>query len=171
MRLLLLALSLSLGLWAQDTTVVMVRHAEKVSNEPDAALSEAGLRRAQALVAQLRTFKPTVLFASERRRTQQTLAPTAKSLGLQPLIRPSNAPEALAQEMLRDHRGKVILLAWHHGPHEPFVRALGVQGPLPIWTSSTYDRIWVISLPTQGPAHFEERIQRPSEPNSALSAR
>lgn len=145
---------------AQDTTVILVRHAEKASlTDPDTPLSEAGEGRAQALVPQLAAFRPTVLFASERRRTQQTLAPTAARLGLTPHLRSSDAPEALGAEILARHRGATVAVVWHHGPHEPLARALGVQGPLPEWTATTYDRLWVIRIPAQGPARLEERRQ------------
>jgi hypothetical protein len=147
---------------AQDTTVVVVRHAEKASlTDLDTPLSEAGERRAQALAAQLAAFHPTVLYASERRRTQQTLAPTARRLGLTPHLRSSDAPEALGAEILARHRGATVTVAWHHGPHEPLARALGVQGPLPPWTATTYDRLWVIRIPAQGPAILEDRPQAP----------
>jgi hypothetical protein len=155
-------LALVVGLLVQDTTVVMVRHAEKASaTDPDTPISEAGRKRAAALVPQLAALKPTVLYTSERIRTQQTLAPTATHLGLQPRIHSSDAPEALAAEILKDHRGRTVAVAWHHGPHEAFARALGVVGPLPVWTSSTFDRIWVIRVPPKGPARFEERLQNP----------
>lgn len=155
-------LALAVGLLVQDTTVVMVRHAEKASaTDPDTPISEAGRRRAAALVPQLAAFKPTVLYASERKRTQQTLAPTAAHLGLKPKLHSSDAPEALAAEILKAHRGATVAVAWHHGPHEPLARALGVEGPLPPWTASTFDRIWVIRIPAQGPARLEERLQEP----------
>lgn len=162
MRIWLLACALAAGLWAQDTTIVMVRHAEKQSaTDPDSLLSEAGHGRAAALVPQLAAFKPAVLYVSERQRTQQTLAPTARYLGLKPLIHSSEAPETLAAEILQHHRGQTVAIAWHHGPHEALVRALGVKGPLPVWTATTFDRIWVIRIPPEGPARFEERLQPP----------
>lgn len=164
MRTLLMSIlfTLGTGLIAQDTTIVMVRHAEKASaTDPDSLLSDVGQQRAVALVSQLAAFKPTVLYVSERRRTQQTMAPTAKYLGLQPRIHSSDAPETLAAEILKLHRGCTVAVAWHHGPHEAFAKALGVTIPLPAWTASTFDRIWLIRIPPKGPARFEERLQEP----------
>ena len=162
MRIAFFGLALTLGLFAQETTVVMVRHAEKASlSDPDSPLSEAGQRRALALVPQLTAFKPTVLYVSERHRTQQTMAPTAKALGLKPIIHSSEAPETLALEILQQHRGRTVAVAWHHGPHEAFARALGVETPLPVWTASTFDRIWLMVIPANGPARFAERLQAP----------
>ena len=109
MRNIIFCLALATGLLAQDTTVVMVRHAEKASaTDPDSLLSKAGHLRAAALVAQLAAFKPTVLYVSERQRTQQTMAPTAKHLRLQPRIHSSDAPQTLAKEILKLHPGRTV---------------------------------------------------------------
>lgn len=141
------------------TTVVVVRHAEKLSEtDPDTPLSEAGRFRAEALVPQLAAFRPDALVVSQRRRTAETLAPLAARLGLTPLVRENTKVPELARELLEAYRGRTVVVAWHHGPHEPLARALGVRGELPPWTSSTYDRIWIIRAGPGG-ASLEERIQ------------
>jgi broad specificity phosphatase PhoE len=142
------------------TTVVIVRHAEKASDtDPDSPLSEAGRARAEALVHQLVPFRPDVLVVSQRRRTAETFAPLAHALRLTPLVRDNEKVSELAAELLRDFKGRTVAIAWHHGPHEPLVRALGVQGDLPKWTARTYDRIWIVRIAASG-ARFEERTQQ-----------
>jgi phosphohistidine phosphatase SixA len=142
------------------TTVVIVRHAEKADDrDPDSPLSEAGHARARALVPQLAAFAPQALVVSQRRRTAETLAPLAAHLKLTPLVRDNGKVPELAAELLRDFRGKTVVVGWHHGPHEPLARALGVKGDLPVWTATTYDRIWVIRVEAGGEARFEERVQ------------
>jgi phosphohistidine phosphatase SixA len=162
--------ALALGLFAcrgpeqhgRVITLVLVRHAEKLSDtDPDSPLSEAGLARARALVPQLAAFRPDVLVVSQRQRTAQTLAPLAAKLGMAPLVRDNSKVAELAQEIRTAFQGKTVVLAWHHGPHEPLVRALGVQGPLPAWTATTYDRIWIVRIDARGRAGFEERRQAP----------
>lgn len=144
------------------TTIVLVRHAEKASDsDPDSPLSEAGRARARALIDQLAVFRPAALVVSQRRRTQETLAPLAERLQLAPLVRNNEQSAELAAELLKAFRGRTVVLAWHHGPHEPFARALGVKDELPVWTSKTYDRIWIIRVPEKGATVFEERVQAP----------
>ncbi len=141
------------------TTVVIIRHAEKADDrDPDSPLSEAGHARARALVPQLAAFAPQALVVSQRRRTAETLAPLAAHLKLTPLVRDNGKVAELAAELLSDFRGKTVVVGWHHGPHEPLARALGVKGDLPVWTATTYDRIWVIRVEAGG-ARFEERVQ------------
>src|SRR5207302_7571372 len=65
-----------------QSTVFIVRHAEKADDSKDAELSEAGRARAEALANMLRDSKIGVICTTEFKRTQQTAAPLAKALGL-----------------------------------------------------------------------------------------
>lgn len=155
----LLAFMLDLG--AQDTTVVLVRHAERQSLwDGDSPLSEAGRRRAQALVPELVAFHPGVLFVSDRQRTQQTLAPLAAILGLTPRVWSKDASGTLPAEILRNHRGRTVIVCWHHDLMKQVVRGFGVQGPVPYLGLDTYDQIWIVTIPLKGPARLEARRQR-----------
>jgi phosphohistidine phosphatase SixA len=154
----LIVLAAILG--AQDTTVVLFRHGERQSLfDSDSALSEAGLRRAQALVPLLAGFRPVAAYTSELRRTQETMAPTALQLGLTSLVRPKDGSAALAAEILRDQRGKTVLVCWHHDLMKQVVRGLGVKGPVPYWSIETYDRLWIVRVPITGEATLETRQQ------------
>ena len=160
LKAILLVLGASLSLWAQDTTVVLLRHAERVSlMDDDSPLSPAGQARAQALVPLLSEFHPTWLYASDHQRTQQTLAPTAAKLGLVPLLRPKADSAALAAEILREHRGQTVLVCWHHDLRKPLAKALGRKGPVPLWSLFTYDRLWILRINPKGEVSLEERIQ------------
>jgi phosphohistidine phosphatase SixA len=154
-----LALS-ALGLAAQDTTVVLLRHAERQSIfDGDSPLAEAGRRRAEALAPLLAGYRPAVLYASDLKRTQQTLAPTAARLGLSPVLRPKDGSAALAAEILRERRGQTVIVCWHHDLMKKLVRALGVKGPVSYWSLDTYDWIWIVTIPAQGEARLVEKKQ------------
>jgi 2,3-bisphosphoglycerate-dependent phosphoglycerate mutase len=153
-------LALAVGLGAQDTTVVVLRHAERQSLlDGDSLLSDAGHRRAQNLVPLLGAFHPSALFTSDLERTQQTLAPLAAKLGLKPFVRPKGDSEALAAEILREHRGQTVVVCWHHDLAKKFVRALGVKGPVPYLSIDSYDWLWIVQVPAKGEATLEERKQ------------
>ncbi|HEY3270062.1 MAG TPA: phosphoglycerate mutase family protein [Geothrix sp.] len=151
----------AVGLAAQDTTVVLFRHAERQSIfDGDSPLAEAGQHRAEALVPLLAGYHPAALYTSDLRRTQQTMAPTASKLGLVPFVRPKDGSEALAAEILRDQRGRTVLVCWHHDLMKKLVRALGVKGAVPYWSLDTYDRIWIVTIPAQGGARLVEQKQQ-----------
>jgi phosphohistidine phosphatase SixA len=148
------------GLAAQDTTVVLLRHAERQSIfDGDSPLAEAGRRRAEGLVPVLAGYHPAALYTSDLKRTQQTMAPTAIKLGLVPFVRPKAGSETLAAEILRDLRGRTVVVCWHHDLMKKVVRALGVKGPVPYWSLDTYDRIWIVTIPAQGEARLVVKVQ------------
>jgi len=153
-------LALAMGLGAQDTTVVLLRHAERQSLlDGNSLLSEAGLRRARTLVPLLEAFRPAALYASDLERTQQTLTPVAAKLGLKLLIRPRGGSEALAAEILREHRGQTVVVCWHHDLMARVARALGVKGPVPYLSFDSYDWLWIVRVPARGEVTLEERLQ------------
>ncbi len=154
----LLAFAMALG--AQDTTVVLLRHAERRSLfDGDSPLAEAGLSRAKALVPLLEAFRPDVLYTTDLKRTRETLAPLAAKLGRVPLVKTKEESEPLAAEILREHRGRTVLVCWHHDLMKKLVRALGVKGPVPYWSLDTYDWLWIVKVKASGEATLEPRLQ------------
>ncbi|GLH71872.1 hypothetical protein GETHLI_03740 [Geothrix limicola] len=150
----------ALGLGAQDTTVVLLRHAERQSLwDGDSPLAAAGRRRAQALVPLLTPFKPAALYASDLVRTQQTLAPLATALALKPQIRARDASGTLASEILREQRGHTVIVCWHHDLMKKLVRGLGVKGAVPYWPLDVYDWLWIVRVSAKGEATLETRRQ------------
>ncbi|MBK9796500.1 MAG: histidine phosphatase family protein [Holophagaceae bacterium] len=168
--LLFILLSPVFQLGARETTVVLLRHAERESLwDGDSPLSPAGQRRIQLLVPLLEAFRPTTLYTSDLARTQQTLAPLAARLGLKPLIRSKGDSATLPAEILRDHRGETLVVCWHHDLMKKLVRGLGVKGAVPYWSLDTYDWLWIVHVPDQGEASLEQRMQGLSAPAEARS--
>ena len=66
---------------AQDKTIVLVRHAEKdaAANTPngDDPLSESGRERVARLLKIVKKYKPHDIFATEYKRTRETVGPIA----------------------------------------------------------------------------------------------
>ena len=102
----LIALAASWTLLAADTTVVVLRHAEKGARSLHAQLSTTGHRRAAALAGSLAALRPAAVFASDYLRTQQTVGPLAHLLGLDLQIRARGAESDLGREILRRFPGQ-----------------------------------------------------------------
>jgi broad specificity phosphatase PhoE len=66
------------------TTVIVIRHAEKKiePDNPDPDLSPAGQARAQELVRMFSDAGINAIYATQYKRTQQTVKPLADKLGL-----------------------------------------------------------------------------------------
>jgi len=149
------------------TTVVLVRHAEKATDDPrDPSLSPAGQERAQALLSVLRNAGVTAIYATQYRRPQQTAAPLAQQLGLSIVERPATAANAstyardLAQEIISTHAGKTVLVAGHSNTVPEIVEALSGSSVQPI-SESEYDHLFLVVVPASGPARlFQVRYGR-----------
>ncbi|MGH9943153.1 MAG: phosphoglycerate mutase family protein, partial [Pyrinomonadaceae bacterium] len=97
-------------------TVLIVRHAEKASNEDDAPLSAAGVERAQALLRVAEDAGVGAIYSSQFRRNRDTVQPLAARLGLPitemqvSLNEPGDYSKRLAQDILNKHRGRTVLV-------------------------------------------------------------
>src|SRR5258706_2170501 len=82
------------------TTVILIRHAEKniEPNNPDPDLSPAGQARAQELVRMFGDTGINAIYATQYKRTQQSVKPLADRLGL-PItqVNSKNTVDLLAQ--------------------------------------------------------------------------
>jgi broad specificity phosphatase PhoE len=112
------------------TTVIVVRHAEKVDDSRDPALSEAGLRRAAALADALADAGVQAIYTTQFRRTRDTAAPLAALLQLEPVVIESagNAAEgatSLAGRVREREAGRTVLVVGHSNTVPLIIQALG----------------------------------------------
>ncbi len=120
-----LLLSAFLSTATAQSTIFIVRHAEKADATKDPDLSEAGRARAEALAKTLRDANITAIYATEFKRTQQTAAPLAKALGLTVTILPAKDNAALMAK-LRASTGNTLVVG--HGDTIPdLIKALHCQ--------------------------------------------
>ena len=147
-------------------TVIVVRHAEKVDASRDPDLSAAGRTRAQALAARLDGVPLAAVYATEFRRTGQTVAPTADAHRL--AIRPYGAgqPASAVAARLSDVMGlfapkPVVLVAGHSNTVPDLVAALCACTVAPM-ADTEYDRFSVVTFDTRGRARLD--VQRYGAP-------
>ncbi len=124
------------------TTIVLVRHAEKASDDPDTELSAAGRARADALARVLRDLPFTAAYSSGLRRTAATIAPACAARGVRSTTIRSPA-QTVAE--LRAHRGGHVLVCGHSNTVPEILKGLGVADPVAI-ADDEYDRLFVVTL-------------------------
>lgn len=93
----------SVPAFAQNKTIVLVRHAEKnlsVANDPDPELSPAGRERAMRLMKAIKRYKPHEIFATDYKRTRQTAEPMASRRGKQIQIYDAGKPAELVEKIM-----------------------------------------------------------------------
>ena len=125
-------------------TIFFVRHADKVSDETDAVLSGAGLRRAACLAKTLAHARIQQIYTSELQRTQQTAAPLAEQLRLKPVAIPLAKVDDLIAA-LRADKAANILVVWHDATLPKILSALGAPEITPIGHTE-YDRFFILTL-------------------------
>ncbi|MBL7955047.1 MAG: histidine phosphatase family protein [Flavobacteriales bacterium] len=133
------------------TTIYVVRHAEKLTTDFDTPLSPAGEQRAQALAEQLAEAGVQRIYATQRQRTQQTVAPLAARLKLEVVVLEPNAVDSLVQRIKREDSGHVVLVAGHNNTVPAIVQGLAGQ-PVDAIPEHVFDRLYRVQLPDQGPA-------------------
>jgi broad specificity phosphatase PhoE len=138
-----LLLSAFLSPATAQSTILIVRHAEKADATKDPDLSEAGRARAEALAKTLRDANITAIYATEFKRTQQTAAPLAKALGITVTILPAKDNAALVAK-LRASNGNALVVG--HGDTMPdLIKALGISDPINI-AENDYDNLFAVVL-------------------------
>lgn len=144
-----------------ETVVLLVRHAEKnVDGTPDPGLSDAGRSRLQALVTRVQPLEISVVYATPFKRTRQTGQAVADAQGVDLVVREftsGNVDEdalVFRDEILREHRGEVVLVVGHSNTVPPLVEALsGLDAePMP---ESEYDRLSTVRIAADGGTALE----------------
>ncbi len=129
------------------TTIILIRHAEK-NVEPgnaDPNLSPAGQVRAQELVRMFGDAGIGAIYASQYKRTQQTVKPLADKLGIPVTqVDAKNTAEVIKQIRAR-HNGEVIFVSGHNNTVPEIIAALG--GPrLPIIPETEFDNLYIVTV-------------------------
>jgi phosphohistidine phosphatase SixA len=135
-------------------TLVLVRHAEKKIVPPenkDPDLSPAGQARAQELVRMFGDTGITAIYATQYKRTQQTVRPLAEKLGLQVIQVEAKKTSDLVKQIRSRKAGEVIFIAGHNNSVPEIIAALG--GPqLPIIPETEYDNLYILTVQSDGSA-------------------
>jgi broad specificity phosphatase PhoE len=138
------------------TTVVLVRHAEKeLSTIDDPPLAPDGELRAERLSQMFGKVTGTgrlkAIYVSDTRRSQQTAAPLAARLRLEPIVVPGKDVSGLAKRALREHRGGVVLIVGHSNTLPEIIERISGIKVAPI-ADDDFGNIYVVSVPTLGKA-------------------
>lgn len=126
------------------TTIVLVRHAEKVSNAPDALLSPQGQERAECLAHTLKDAGIKRIYVSDVKRTQQTAEPLAKALGIKPVVVPAKDPNTLVKDVFYGAGGNALVVG--HSDTLPFVIQRVQAGTIAPIGENEYDGLYVLTV-------------------------
>ena len=134
-------------------TVILIRHAEKIidPNNPDVDLSPAGQTRAQELARMFGDAGINAVYATQYKRTQETVKPLADKLGLRVNVVNSKNTNDLLAQIRAQNSGQTVFIAGHNNSVPEIIAALG--GPkYPIIPESEYDNLFVVTVYRTGQA-------------------
>ena len=156
---LLLAVTVGLpdaGLDSDKTTeIYLVRHAEKEAAGPNPGLSAAGRQRAAELARLLRGVGIDAIYSTNVARTLETATPLAAQQGLKIRFYDWDDMEALAASLLR--QGGRYLVVGHSDTTPELVGLLGGEPGTPIDEADEYDRLYVVTVDSDGKVTSELR--------------
>lgn len=137
---------------AADTVLVIVRHAEKSTDDPkDPSLSEQGQARANKLAFVLKDASLEAVYTTQYKRTQLTGQPAAVQGGLQVNVRAATKENVnsyaadLLKEIQKKHKGKTVLIVGHSNTVPEIVKLATGADIVPIGENE-FDRMYVITL-------------------------
>jgi broad specificity phosphatase PhoE len=139
----------------QSTTVIFVRHADTDASmagpDNDAPLSARGRQRAELLADFLLNIDvvagPNAIYASDKRRTQETAAPLAKRLNIPVQIDDHLDTEGFMDRVLDDHAGDIVLIVSHSNTIAPLIDELHGSKNLRPFAENDFNRVYIVTIP------------------------
>ena len=129
------------------TTVILVRHAEKKiePNNPDPNLTPAGETRAQEIARMFSGAGINAIYATQFKRTQETVKPLAAVTGISPTILDASNTDELAKQIQTNHRGQTIFVAGHNNTVPALASMLSGEN-IPVIPESEYDNLFIVTI-------------------------
>ncbi|MGB8342806.1 MAG: histidine phosphatase family protein [Chthoniobacterales bacterium] len=132
---------------AQPPVIFLVRHAERAAISghvpSDTGLSAVGRKRAEALAVTLKDAQITTIYTTDYKRTRETAAPLAQSLGIRPEVIPGDDLRPFVVK-LKAARGNVLVVE-HSNVLPQIINALGISSRVTV-AESDYDNLFLVVL-------------------------
>src|SRR5438067_8656657 len=135
------------------TTLNLVRHAEKIidPNNTDVDLNADGQARAQEIARMFGDAGINAIYATQYKRTQETVKPLSDKTGVPVTIVNSKGTMDLLAQIRAQHSGQTIFIAGHNNTVPEIIAALG--GPqYPIIPETEYDNLFMVTVYRTGKA-------------------
>lgn len=129
------------------TTVILVRHAEKnlEPNNPDPDLSPEGFARAQEIARAFGGAGITEIYATQFKRTQQTVKPLSDRIGVAVTLLDSSQSDELVKRIQTNLRGQTIFVAGHNNTVPAIASALSGE-TFPTIPETEYDNLFIVTV-------------------------
>jgi phosphohistidine phosphatase SixA len=129
------------------TTVILVRHAEKKiePDNPDPDLAPAGVERAQRIAREFGNAGINAIFATQYKRTQQTVKPLSDRIGVPVTLVDAKQPDELVKRIQTSLRGQTIFFAGHNDSVPAIASTLSGE-KFPVIPDAEYDNLYIVTI-------------------------
>jgi phosphohistidine phosphatase SixA len=149
----LLTIIAKTGIHAQQTTFILLRHAEKdaspIADKRNPELSEAGKKRAERLFSVIKKYKPQEIFSTIYRRTNATVTPLAFQLfppyRLQIQFYDATEQEEFVEKLLQT-KSKCVVVVGHSNTIPTLANLLVKKTKYKDLPDGEYSKIWIIKV-------------------------
>lgn len=129
------------------TTIILVRHAEKVDNSSDSDLSEVGYERAENLSHIFERIQFDAVYSTDFIRTRETASPIAELNNVEIQRYDHQNPSTQVEKWIEMHRGETILVSGHSNSTPTFANTiLGDNRFDGSFDESDYGNILIITI-------------------------
>ena len=131
----------------ETKTIFIVRHAEKQKDGTrDPALTQEGTQRAEKLKEMMRSIKLDAVYATNYKRTQLTVQPSADQAKLKVNVMPAGDVAATAKA-IKNGKQQRILVAGHSNTVPALLRELGAAAEdVPTISEKDYDNLFLVVI-------------------------
>ncbi len=134
------------------TTIVLVRHAEKMKDQEDPNLTEEGNSRAEKLKEILSTFSLNQIYSTDYNRTQQTAKPTSNAQEIEITSYNPRAINDFGNMLLQTQKGENILVVGHSNTTPQLLNFFMKETVVESISESDYGNLYIVNIDDQGNA-------------------
>jgi len=125
--------------------VVVLRHADKIDDSDDAALSPRGEMQAQRLAHVLKDIGISAVYVTQFQRTKRTAAPLAAVLKIEPVTYEQEDVDGVVKEIRRKHSNDAVMVVGHRSTVPMVLQKLGCTEKVVLESGET-DSIFILTF-------------------------
>jgi len=130
---------------ATGNNIVLIRHAEKMTDVSDPGLTKEGQARASNLVSIFRNTELSAIYSTDYNRTKNTIAVLSENKSLTPILYEANNPELFAEQLFETHVNQTILIVGHSNTTPNLIQGILKTEDLEVIHHDEYDNFYFIN--------------------------
>jgi 2,3-bisphosphoglycerate-dependent phosphoglycerate mutase len=134
------------------TTIILVRHAEKMKDQQNPNLTKEGKLRAEKLKNILSTISLNSIYSSDYNRTQQTAEPTSNAQRIEITNYDPRALNEFGNMLLQTKAGEKILVVGHSNTTPVLLNYFMKEKVVESISESDYGNLYIVNIKHQGNA-------------------